>query len=561
MLYDALRAAGVRFWPSDANFVLAASAIGARSSTGWPRAACTSATSRAIPAARLRSASRPAWSSTHRRASRARGGPVRRALIDRRRPRRRSDLADARRARTLRRLDRHPVPRSHARSWSRGTAASICECRRRATSTSISTTRSRTSASRSARRCRSALGTRRGINRAGYFVMPMDETLGVAAIDLGGRRTRSSTHAEGARRSAICRPSWSPTSSRASPRGARANVHVKVLYGRSSHHQIEALFKAFARALRVACSRDRRLAKHAAEHQGAAVIALIDYGAGNLTSVARGSPPRAPSSTPTARRRPRARRTASSCPASGTSRDGGLDEGVAAAIHPRAAVATACRCSASASGLQWLFEGSDEAPTCPGSARSRRCCARPAADAEGAARRLELARRSRAASRAARRHARRHAGLFTHSYAAPVTERHVADDDTATVRRRRRARHVCSACSSIRRSPATPACRSSRTSGARTSPDRTRNAVMLSKRIIACLDVRDGCVVKGVSSRACATPAIRPSSRDATTPRASTSSSSSTSPPRSRPARAGGDDPRVARELFIPLAVGGGIRD
>ncbi len=43
--------------------------------------------------------------------------------------------------------------------------------------------------------------------------------------------------------------------------GARANVHLKVLYGRSSHHRVEAVFKAFARALRVACSRDRQLAR------------------------------------------------------------------------------------------------------------------------------------------------------------------------------------------------------------------------------------------------------------------------------------------------------------
>ena len=43
--------------------------------------------------------------------------------------------------------------------------------------------------------------------------------------------------------------------------GARANVHVKVLYGRSSHHHVEAVFKAFARALRVACSKDKRLTK------------------------------------------------------------------------------------------------------------------------------------------------------------------------------------------------------------------------------------------------------------------------------------------------------------
>ena len=42
---------------------------------------------------------------------------------------------------------------------------------------------------------------------------------------------------------------------------AGANVHVKVMYGRSNHHKIEALFKAFARALRVACSRDKQLAK------------------------------------------------------------------------------------------------------------------------------------------------------------------------------------------------------------------------------------------------------------------------------------------------------------
>ena len=42
-------------------------------------------------------------------------------------------------------------------------------------------------------------------------------------------------------------------------RGARANVHLKTLYGRSNHHKVEALFKAFARALRVACSRDKQL--------------------------------------------------------------------------------------------------------------------------------------------------------------------------------------------------------------------------------------------------------------------------------------------------------------
>ena len=106
-----------------------------------------------------------------------------------------------------------------------------------------------------------ALGTRRGINRAGYFVMPMDETLGVAAIDLSGRihavvDLQLAVPKVGDLQSELVQDFFEGFA-----QGARANVHVKVLYGRSSHHQVEALFKAFARALRVACARDRRLLK------------------------------------------------------------------------------------------------------------------------------------------------------------------------------------------------------------------------------------------------------------------------------------------------------------
>ena len=106
-----------------------------------------------------------------------------------------------------------------------------------------------------------AVGNRRGINRAGYFVMPMDETLGVAAIDLGGRPhavvdLRLKTRLVGDLQSELVADFFEGFAI-----GARANVHLKVLYGRSSHHQVEALFKAFGRALRVACARDRRLAK------------------------------------------------------------------------------------------------------------------------------------------------------------------------------------------------------------------------------------------------------------------------------------------------------------
>ena len=106
-----------------------------------------------------------------------------------------------------------------------------------------------------------ALGSRRGINRAGYFVMPMDESLGVVAIDLGGRThtvvdLRLKVAKVGDLQSELITDFFEGFA-----QGARANVHLKVLYGRSSHHQVEALFKAFGRALRMACSRDRRLAK------------------------------------------------------------------------------------------------------------------------------------------------------------------------------------------------------------------------------------------------------------------------------------------------------------
>jgi imidazoleglycerol-phosphate dehydratase len=106
-----------------------------------------------------------------------------------------------------------------------------------------------------------ALGDRRGINRAGYFVMTMDESLGVAALDLSGRihtvvDLKLKVERVGDLQSELVQDFFEGFA-----QGARANVHMKVLYGRSSHHQVEALFKAFARALRVACARDRRLLK------------------------------------------------------------------------------------------------------------------------------------------------------------------------------------------------------------------------------------------------------------------------------------------------------------
>jgi imidazoleglycerol-phosphate dehydratase len=106
-----------------------------------------------------------------------------------------------------------------------------------------------------------AVGNKRGINRAGYFVMPMDETLAVAAIDLSGRPhavidTKVTVRIVGDLQTELVTDFFDGFAM-----AARANVHLKVMYGRSNHHKIEACFKAFARALRAACAKDKRLAK------------------------------------------------------------------------------------------------------------------------------------------------------------------------------------------------------------------------------------------------------------------------------------------------------------
>jgi imidazoleglycerol-phosphate dehydratase len=113
-----------------------------------------------------------------------------------------------------------------------------------------------------------ALGDRRGINRAGYFVMPMDETLAVAAIDLGGRAhtvvdTKVKVRVVGDLQTELVHDFFAGFAM-----GARANVHLKVMYGRSNHHKLEACFKAFARALRVACAKDRRMARQLPSTKG-----------------------------------------------------------------------------------------------------------------------------------------------------------------------------------------------------------------------------------------------------------------------------------------------------
>jgi imidazoleglycerol-phosphate dehydratase len=115
---------------------------------------------------------------------------------------------------------------------------------------------------------RQALGSKKGINRAGYFVMPMDETLALAALDLSGRPYLVLKVAIKARRVGDLQVELLEDFFHGFATSAAANVHLKVAYGRSSHHAVEALFKAFARALRYAVSRDKRLRRQLPSTKG-----------------------------------------------------------------------------------------------------------------------------------------------------------------------------------------------------------------------------------------------------------------------------------------------------
>ncbi|HVP48085.1 MAG TPA: imidazoleglycerol-phosphate dehydratase HisB [Bryobacteraceae bacterium] len=104
-----------------------------------------------------------------------------------------------------------------------------------------------------------ALGDRRGINRAGYFLLPMDETLAMVALDLGGRPALVYKDLVRVRLVGDLQTELVEDFFGGFVNHAGANLHAKVLYGRSNHHKIEAIFKCFARAMKYACSTDKRL--------------------------------------------------------------------------------------------------------------------------------------------------------------------------------------------------------------------------------------------------------------------------------------------------------------
>lgn len=103
-----------------------------------------------------------------------------------------------------------------------------------------------------------ALGDKKGINRAGYFVIPMDESLAIMSIDIGGRPyLKFEAEFKGEKindlKSELIQDFFEGFS-----RNLEANIHVILPYGRTDHHRAEAIFKAFAKALKMACSTDAR---------------------------------------------------------------------------------------------------------------------------------------------------------------------------------------------------------------------------------------------------------------------------------------------------------------
>ena len=104
-----------------------------------------------------------------------------------------------------------------------------------------------------------ALGDRKGIERYGFSLMPMDETLSRVALDLGGRPYLVMEMANKKKRILDFELSLLREFMRAFATQARMNLHVAQLYGADAHHAYESVFKGLARALKTACRRDPRV--------------------------------------------------------------------------------------------------------------------------------------------------------------------------------------------------------------------------------------------------------------------------------------------------------------
>ena len=113
-----------------------------------------------------------------------------------------------------------------------------------------------------------ALGDKKGINRAGYFVFPMDEALSVVALDISGRTHLTYDVRFKKSVGAAIDPDLLKHFFEAFCRALKATLHIRVVYPGQIHHQAESIFKAFGKAMKMACSQDKRLLKELPSTKG-----------------------------------------------------------------------------------------------------------------------------------------------------------------------------------------------------------------------------------------------------------------------------------------------------
>lgn len=104
-----------------------------------------------------------------------------------------------------------------------------------------------------------ALKERAGISRYGTAYVPMDESLARCVVDLGGRSTLAFKADFNRKKVGDLSTEMIKHFFQSFAENVKANIHIEVLYGTNTHHKIEAMFKALARAMRVACEKDARV--------------------------------------------------------------------------------------------------------------------------------------------------------------------------------------------------------------------------------------------------------------------------------------------------------------
>ena len=106
---------------------------------------------------------------------------------------------------------------------------------------------------------KNALGDKRGITRYGTFFLPMDETLALVSLDISGRPFLVCEVGELAPMIGNFDTELVEEFLRAFAFNAGITLHVKILYGKNSHHKVEAIFKALGHALRTAVTVDEKI--------------------------------------------------------------------------------------------------------------------------------------------------------------------------------------------------------------------------------------------------------------------------------------------------------------